>query len=197
MYSRKDITKMRIVSLPLTASLMIVSLGVGLVVGYYVSPTYQRTMYTSEMMGLGSADRFLDLRYINQMASHHKGAILLARQIAGKSTRPEINALAEEILQNEPKLISELYAWKKEWYKDSSEAENPEVTNLGKPDEKIDLRFLNALISHHEAGILMAQEAKVKSSRNQVLDNADAVENFLKNSLVTLMSWRELWYGVK
>jgi uncharacterized protein (DUF305 family) len=176
---------------------MIVSLGVGLVVGYYVSPTYQRTMYTSEMMGLGSADRFLDLRYINQMASHHKGAILLARQIAGKSTRPEINALAEEILQNEPKLISELYAWKKEWYKDSSEAENPEVTNLGKPDEKIDLRFLNALISHHEAGILMAQEAKVKSSRNQVLDNADAVENFLKNSLVTLMSWRELWYGVK
>lgn len=188
---------MNTVSLPMAASLMIVTGIIGLTGGYYISPTYQQTMYVKEEMGLGQADRFVDLRYIDKMAAHHTGAILLANQIESLSQRKEIKDLAADIKKGEPKLIDELYQWKREWYNDTRKARDPIVANLGSADEKSDLRFLNALIAHHEAGIEMTQEIRKKSSRKEVLDNADAVESFLTNTLVTFKNWRSQWYNIQ
>jgi uncharacterized protein (DUF305 family) len=187
---------MQKIHVSLAVSLAILTFIVGLGSGYFISPDYQRTMFEKPNMGLGAADRFIDLRYINAMAAHHRGAILLANQIATTSTRPEITTLAVEIQKNEPTLIEELYEWKKNWYADTSIVIDPIVPILGQTDEKIDLRFLNALIAHHEAGIEMTQEIRSKSSNAEILNNADAVETFLANSLVTLRGWRTDWYGV-
>lgn len=184
------------ISIYLTISLMIVSLILGVVFGYFISPEYQQTMYKKEAMDLGEADRFIDLRYIDAMAAHHRGAMLLAGQVKDRSNRKEINELAGEILKNEPKLIDELYQWKRDWYKDFRSVKDPKVANLGDPDEKMELRFLNALIAHHEEGIKMTKEVKTKSSRAEILNNADAVENFLSNSLTALRNWRRDWYNV-
>ncbi len=188
---------MNTISLPMAVSLMIVTGTVGLAGGYYISPTYQQTMYVKEEMGFGQADRFVDLRYIDKMAAHHTGAILLANQIESLSQRKEIKDLAADIKKGEPKLIDELYQWKREWYSDTRKARDPVVANIGSADEKSDLRFLNALIAHHEAGIEMTQEIRKKSSRKEVLDNADAVEDFLKNTLVTFKNWRSQWYNIQ
>jgi hypothetical protein len=43
----------------------------------------------------------------------------------------------------------------------------------------------------------MAQDIRTKSSRSEILDNANAVENFLANSLITLKSWRSDWYSIE
>ena len=182
---------------PLLVSVILVSFILGLVGGYYVSPSYQQTMYDKEDMGFGKADRFVDLRYINQMAAHHRGAMLLSEQIKEKTSRPEVKELADAVLAGEPKLIDELYGWKRDWYKDSRTVKDPIVANLGPADEKVDLRFLNALIAHHEVGIEMTKEIRTKSSRSEVLNNADAVENFLNGSLTTLKSWRKEWFNVE
>jgi uncharacterized protein (DUF305 family) len=87
----------------------------GLGIGYVLTPGYSMTDKTR--MDLGRPDRTLDLRYLNAMIAHHRGAMLLAEQ-AKKSGREEIRTLAEDILASEPKLIDELYAWKREWYGD-------------------------------------------------------------------------------
>lgn len=187
---------MKSISLTLTLSLTIVAFILGLMGGYYITPTYQQNMYVKEEMDLGAADRFVDLRYLNAMATHHQGAIELARQVSGKSSRSEINNLAADILKNEPKLIAQLQQWKTKWYKNDKPAPQPTVANLGTPDNKIDLRFLNALIAHHEEGIRMTREIRTKSSRAEVLNDADAVENFLSGSLVTLKNLRQSWYNV-
>jgi uncharacterized protein (DUF305 family) len=188
---------MNTISLPLAVSIAIVSLLVGLVAGYTISPRYQQTMFETEVMGLGAADRYVDLRYLNQMAAHHQAAILLAKEVADKTNREEIKHLALEIQVTEPKLINELYAWKQAWYNDSSKISDPTIPNLGVADDTLDLRFLNALIAHHEDGIAMAQDIRTKSSRSEILDNANAVENFLANSLITLKSWRSDWYSIE
>jgi uncharacterized protein (DUF305 family) len=147
-------------------------------------------------MDLGTADLFVDLRYINSMAGHHMEAILLAQQIEEKTTRPELLTLAREIQANEPKLIAELYAWKRAWYRDSTPVRNPQVVQLGAADETVDLRFLNALIAHHEAGITMTREIRAKSSKSEILNNADAVEQFLLGSLTNLKKMRKEWFTV-
>ena len=183
-------------SISLTISLLIVALVVGFSGGYFFTPAYQTTMYESETMGLGPADRYVDLRYINQMAAHHQGAILLANQVAGASKRPEITSLAADIQANEPTLIAKLLQWKKDWYSDTRPIKDPVVAQLGQADDKTDLRFLNALIAHHEAGIAMTKEIRTKSSRAEILNDADGVETFLTTTLVQLKAWRSSWYGV-
>ncbi|MBI5134126.1 MAG: DUF305 domain-containing protein [Candidatus Taylorbacteria bacterium] len=184
------------ISIYLATGLMVTSGLLGAAVGYSFSPEYRTSMYEKGTMGLGRADKSLDKRYIDAMAAHHRGAMLLAEQAAQGAKRQEIKSLSKDILAGEPKLIAELYSWKRAWYGDAREAQDPVVANLGPSDEKFDLRFLNALISHHEAGIEMTQEARTKSSRAEVLDNADAVEAFLKTTLETFKSWRLEWYNV-
>lgn len=184
------------ISTTLAVSLMIVFGIVGAMIGYYATPEYKLNMYDKTGMTLGRPDRTLDLRYINAMIAHHRGAMLLAQQVQNQTQRPEMKGLSEKILADEPTAIAELYAWKKSWYKDSRKVKDPIVANLGSYDEKFDLRFLNALIAHHDAGLLMTAEVKEKSSRTEVLNNADAVDTFLTTTLKVFKDWRLEWYNI-
>ncbi len=146
-------------------------------------------------MDLGRADKWLDLRYVDAMIAHHRGAILLAKE-AELSKRREVADLAREIEASEPKLIADLYAQKKAWYGDTRTVADPVVPNLGEYNDTFDLRFLNALIAHHENGIRMTEEIRLKSSRSEVLDNANAVEAFLYGGIAMLKNWRNAWYAI-
>ena len=169
----------------------------GIAFGYYLTPEYRVSMYDKSGMSLGEADRAFDLRYVNAMIAHHTGAMLLAEQLAKNTARPEMKALAQSILADEPKAIAELYSWKKSWYDDAKVVRKPVVANLGPADDKLDLRFLNAMIAHHEEGIEMTRETRRKSSRAEVLNNADAVEAFLTGGIGKLRGMRSDWYNVE
>jgi uncharacterized protein (DUF305 family) len=179
----------------LTISLIIVAFVIGIGTGYIVAPEYAMASYDAKQMAdLGKADKYVDLRYINAMIAHHGGAIALAQQAKEKSKRPEIVKLAEDIIAGEPKSIEELYGWKKDWYGDIRKVNYKVVPNLGEYDDNFDLRFLNALIAHHKEGIIMAEEIKLKSTRAEVLNNADAVIEFLNGGIKMLEEWRTEWY---
>jgi uncharacterized protein (DUF305 family) len=184
------------VSIYLALSLIVVGTLLGVSFGYYLTPEYKVSMYDKNTMSLGQADRTFDLRYINAMIAHHRGAMLLAEQLAKNTERPEMKTLAQNILQDEPKAIAGLYEWKKEWYGDTKRVRDPIVANLGSYDDKFDLRFLNAMIAHHEAGIVMTKETRLKSSRTEILNNADAVEAFLSEGLQVLKGLRSTWYNI-
>lgn len=178
----------------LAFSLIIMALIAGLGMGYILTPGYQ--VNDNMTAGLGTADRYFDLRYINAMVAHHKGAIKLGEQLKKYTKRPELFTLANNILEGEPKLINQLEDWKRQWYSDTSEVKTGNVPNLGTYDEKFDLRFLNAIIAHHEAGIEMANEALQKSSRNEILNDADGVKTFLSNGVKDLKELRLKWYNI-
>jgi len=186
---------MKNISLFLAVALSIVMAVIGIGAGYWLTPQYSLSMYDKNSMDLGQPDKWVDLRYLDGMIAHHRGAILLAEK-ASISQRTEIRNLCKEILKNEPVAIAELYKWKKEWYGDQRKVRDPQVANLGSSDSKLDLRFLNALIAHHENGVRMTREIRLKSSRSEVLDNADAVELFLKGGLGMLREWRKELYNV-
>lgn len=184
------------VSIYLATGLIVVGALVGVSFGYYLTPEYRASMYDKSSMSLGPADRTFDLRYINAMISHHRGAMLLAEQLSKGTARAEMKALAQNILADEPKAIAGLYVWKKDWYGDAKTVRDPIVANLGPSGDTFDLRFLNAIIAHHEAGIVMTKETRQKSSRAETLDNADAVQAFLANGIKALSGLRASWYGI-
>ena len=184
------------ISIYLALGLMVVGSVLGIGFGYYLTPEYKISMYDKNTMSIGQADRTFDLRYINAMIAHHRGAMLLAEQLGRSTTRSEMKNLSQNILADEPKAIAELYVWKKNWYGDTKTVRDPIVANLGPVGDTFDLRFLNAIIAHHEAGIVMTKETRIKSDRAEILDNADAVEAFLANGLQTLKGLRSTWYGI-
>jgi uncharacterized protein (DUF305 family) len=186
---------MQKISLALAISLMIVSAVAGIGTGYWFTPQYSMSMYDKNTMDLGQPNKWVDLRYMDAMIAHHRGAMLLAEE-ARKSGRTEIRDLATAILKDEPKNIDELYLWKNAWYNDSRRVRDPQVPKLGTVDKTFDLRFLNALISHHRNGILMTREIRLKSSRPEILDNADTVEQFLTTGIEMLRAWRSQWFSV-
>lgn len=186
---------MKSISLSLAISLMIVSAVAGIGVGYWLTPNYALSMYDKNSMDLGQPDKWVDLRYIDAMIAHHRGAMLLAEE-AQISQRPEIRKLAADILKDEPPNIDELMRWKAYWFGDRRSVRDPQVPKLGAPNSTFDLRFLNALIAHHRNGIIMTREIRLKSSRAEVLDNADAVEQFLSGGIGMLGEWRKQWYNV-
>ncbi len=184
------------ISFTLAVSLMIIIGVIGIGIGYYITPEYKQSMYDKSTMDLGRPDRRVDLRYINAMIAHHRGAMLVAEQAAQYTEQQELKDLSADILKNEPVAIAELYQWKKDWYGDTRVVADPVVSNLGSYDNNFNLRFLNALIAHHENGLVMTREIRTKSSRTEILNNADEVETFLTTTLSVFKDWRKQWYNI-
>lgn len=181
----------------LVSALLIITFTIGLGAGYTLTPEYASMSDKEEtMVPLGAADRYVDLRYINGLISHHLTAIDLARQALRESHREEIRSLAEEIIASDERGIAELMTWKQSWFKDDRKISKFDAVNLGTNDNKFDLRFLNALIYHHETAIMTASEISTKSSRNEVLNLADTIKVSLSSGMRSLEQWRADWYGI-
>ncbi len=175
-------------------SVIIFMIGIG--VGFYFTPEYAQmsAQKRSAMSELGIADGRFDLRYVNNMISHHLAAIDMAKQAQIASTRPEIKELAQVIITSDERGIKELYEQKKSWYQDTTPVTRFDKVELGGSDELFDLRFLNALTVHHEMAIESAKEVRTKSRRTEVLNLANTVITNLSANLVQFETWRKAWY---
>ncbi len=185
-------------SKPLTFSIVVVTFILGMGTGFILSPEYAVRMSDkkSAMVELGRADKFIDLRYIDGVIAHHLNAIYMAKQAETNSQRKEIKELAKEIIAVDTKSIEELYGWKKSLFNNTKQITQYEKINLGIYDEKFDLRFLNALIAHHEEAIKTAKEIRTKSQRNEILNLADTIIKNLSSGVTTLSGWRTNWYKI-
>jgi len=169
---------------------------IGLGAGYALTPEYaqMKAEKLTPMAELGQADAFLDLRYVNGMIAHHLSAIDMAKQALVHSKRPEILDLAQVIITSDERGIQQLYDYKRAWYSDTQEVKVYEKKQLGTGDELFDLRFINALLAHHQMAIETAREVAQKSTRNEVLTLADEVDTNLSASAKQLAEWRKQWY---
>jgi uncharacterized protein (DUF305 family) len=166
-------------------------------------------------MSLGPKDNSFDLRFIDGMIPHHEGAVLMAQEALEKSSRPEIRTLAEAILRAQEQEISQLQAWRKAWYPNAGDQPvmwhdsmnhmmpmTPEMRDamrmagdLGAADDQFDLRFIEAMIPHHEGALVMAQEALEKSDRPELRQMAEEIYASQKQEIEQMQAWRKAWYG--
>ncbi|MBW4678546.1 MAG: DUF305 domain-containing protein [Microcoleus vaginatus WJT46-NPBG5] len=165
-------------------------------------------------MDLGPADANYDLRFIDAMTLHHQGAVSMAKDAQQKSQRPEIKKLADGIIKAQNKEIEQLKQWRKAWYPQVSS--NPMVyhaeaghmmpmpaqmqkqmmmdMNLGAADTQFDLRFINAMITHHEGALIMAEDALSKSNRPEIKKLAQDIILSQKAEVGQMQQWRQAWY---
>ncbi|MBE9140437.1 DUF305 domain-containing protein [Nodosilinea sp. LEGE 07088] len=67
-------------------------------------------------MDLGGADDDFDRRFLDAMIPHHEGAVVMAKDLKGKSRRPELLALADEIMASQQAEIDQMKQWRQDWY---------------------------------------------------------------------------------
>ncbi len=67
-------------------------------------------------MDLGTANDEYDLRFINAMIPHHEGAMTMAQEALEKSSRPEVQELAEAIIASQQVEIDQMTQWQQDWY---------------------------------------------------------------------------------
>lgn len=165
-------------------------------------------------MDLGPADVNYDLRFIDGMIPHHQGAVVMAQEALQKSKRPEIKKLANNIIQAQNKEIAQLKRWRKTWYPTAPNepqawhaemkhmmAMTPEQIkamrmdmDLGESNAEFDLRFINAMIPHHEGALVMAQDAGTKSKRPQIKKLAQDIISSQQAEINQMKKWRQAWY---
>jgi uncharacterized protein (DUF305 family) len=64
---------------------------------------------------LREAERF-DLAFILMMIPHHEGAIRMAEELKQKGENPELQAMADEIIEAQQKEIEQMRQWRSQWY---------------------------------------------------------------------------------
>lgn len=180
-----------------------------------MNPSDMSGMNHSMNMDLGPADADFDLRFVDAMTPHHQGAVEMAKTAQQKSKRPEIQKLAADIIKSQNQEINQMKQWRQAWYpKASAEAiaynskmghsmpMTPEQKSsmmmnmdLGAADANFDLRFINAMIPHHQGAVTMAQEALNKSKRSEVQTLSNDIITAQKAEISQMEQWRKAWYN--
>ncbi len=171
---------------------------------------------THEMaMDLGPKDDEFDLRFIDGMILHHQGAIAMAESALQNSQREEVKQLAEAIIAAQQTEIDQMQQWRQAWYPDASAeptmydaqmghtmAMTPEMQSammmdgdLGAADDEFDLRFINAMIPHHEGALAMAEQALQNSERPELRKVSEDILTSQQAEIDQMTQWRQEWYG--
>jgi uncharacterized protein (DUF305 family) len=165
-------------------------------------------------MDLGPADAEYDLRFIDAMIPHHEGAVIMAQDLAQKTKRPALQKLAKEILAAQEKEIAQMKAWRKAWYpkaadtpmawhgemKHSMPMSHAQIKamrmdmDLGSADVEYDLRFLQAMVPHHEAAVVMAKDLAQKTKRPELQKLAKDIIGSQQMEIDQMQQWRKNWY---
>ncbi|WP_341528068.1 DUF305 domain-containing protein [Nostoc sp. UHCC 0302] len=179
------------------------------------SMNHHSGMNHSMGMSLGPADANYNLRFIDSMIPHHQGAVEMAKEAQKKSQRPEIKKLAADIIKGQNQEITQMKQWRTAWYpkagdqpmaydaqqkktvRMSSENMQSMMMNmdLGVADKEFDLRFINAMIPHHEAAVTMAKDALQKSQRPEIKNLAQAIIKAQETEIKQMKQWRKAWYN--
>ncbi|BDI19936.1 hypothetical protein ANSO36C_57380 [Nostoc cf. commune SO-36] len=166
-------------------------------------------------MDLGPADANFDLRFLDAMTPHHQGAVEMAKEAQVKSKRPEIKKLADNIIKSQNQEITQMKQWRQAWYPkagDKPMAYNSQMghmmemssdqmkgmmmsQDLGAADTEFDLRFINAMIPHHEGAVTMAKDVLNKSKRPETKQLAQEIIKAQNTEIKQMQEWRKTWYN--
>lgn len=154
-----------------------------------------------EMGAMGETNAPFDAMFIDGMIEHHQGAIAMAEEVLATSERAELLTLANAIIAAQTTEIEQMQSWRTAWYPDleATAGMNTAMGDMGiSTDESIpfDQRFLQAMISHHEGAIAMAEEALESAEHEEIRTLAENIIATQNAEIEQMRGWLEEWFGV-
>lgn len=140
-----------------------------------------------------------DAQFIDSMLEHHQGAVVMAQQVLAESEREELRTLAEAIIAAQTQEIEQMTAWRESWYPDLPATSGMgmsmgEMTISADESKPFDQRFLEAMISHHQGAIDMAQMAQQMAEHEEIKTLADAIIAAQQAEIEQMQMWLKEWF---
>lgn len=195
-------------------SAMVVSFALVACGGQVASPTLQPATNTPETIATATTASITgktdmahggmnmnapyDAQFIDSMIVHHQGAVDMAKQAKAEAQRPEIKTLAEDIIKSQQAEIDQMKQWRSTWYPDLKENVAMPMdmsTMMISTDSTIpfDIRFINAMIPHHESAIVMSQEAQQRAEHTEIKKLADDIIKAQQTEISQMRQWLTDW----
>ena len=168
--------------------------------------------------GVTTEEAPIDQAFIDMMVPHHESAIAMAEVAQERSERPEIRQLADDIISAQSGEITQLTAWREEWFGSGdtpSMEEMPMLPGMSMPAghsmsggtmdmtaeiddlqdaEPFDRVFIDAMIRHHEQAVEAAEIALAETDRDEIRELANAIIEAQTAEIEQLRDWRAEWY---
>jgi uncharacterized protein (DUF305 family) len=162
-----------------TAVVAVFAVAIAALVGFLVGSSLQDS---------SPADDSAEAGFARDMAIHHAQAVEMAEIVRDRTTDPEIRLLASDIALTQQSQIGRFQGWLDAWGLPATGADDP-MTWMGHPTsgrmpgmaspedvaslqtlapEEMDVRFLQLMIPHHQAGVLMADAIMDVTDRPEV-----------------------------
>jgi uncharacterized protein (DUF305 family) len=161
-----------------------------------------------------------DQQFIDMMVPHHQGAVEMAKIAQQRAQRPEIKAMAVDVIRTQDAEIAQMKAWRQAWF--GSDQTPPldkmpmvegmggqhgaaghgstmdmaaDVEKLRQAGEPFDRAFVDAMIPHHESAIDAARAAEARAERPEVKTLAQEIVAAQEREIAQMREWRRAWYG--
>jgi uncharacterized protein (DUF305 family) len=136
--------------------------------------------------------------YLAEMVAHHEEAIAMARELA-RSDRPEMRAFGEQVVESQSAQVEQMRAWLERWYPSRSgevdyDPMMRDLTELSGDD--LDRTFLQDMVGHHMAAIMMSQQLLVHGlvTHRPVAALADDIRDEQRAEVHQMLRWLDEWF---
>jgi uncharacterized protein (DUF305 family) len=167
-------------------------------------PSVERSgeMQNTEHSGMNmEGESPYDATFIDSMIEHHQGAVDMATLALEQAEHEELRSFAEAIIAAQTSEIEQMQNWRSQWFPDLAPTEGMQM-DMGQmtisEDESIpfDQRFIEAMISHHQGAIDMAQEAVEQAEHEEIRTLAKAIIEAQSAEIEQMRGWLQEWYDI-
>lgn len=137
--------------------------------------------------------------FLVEMIAHHEEAIDAAGELS-RSDRAEMRELGRSIVEGQTAEVEQMQAWLDEWYpdRDHSTDYEPMMRDLeGLSGDELDRVFLEDMIGHHMAAVMMSQQLVVRdlAEHEEVETLARSIADSQHDEMFTMRRWLWQWFG--
>lgn len=151
------------------------------------------------MMNVDPSQPF-DAQFIDSMIEHHQGAVVMAEQVLTEAEHTELHTMADAIIAAQTQEIAAMTTWRQTWYPDLAPTDGMgmgmgEMAISSDESKPFDQRFLEAMISHHQGAIEMAQMAQQMAEHAEIKALADAIITAQQAEIEQMQNWLKAWFA--
>lgn len=154
----------------------------------------------------GAASAPYDLQFLDTMIVHHQGALNMAEPALMKAHHAELLTLAKNINSSQKQEIEQMREWRDKWFPKAAPAINMELPGMADSMKEMnykqfdmlfgndfDLEFIKQMIPHHAGAVQMANEARQRSTREEIKTLSNAIIKAQQAEIDQLKEWQAAW----